>query len=88
MANRAHSGIRGVPWHICDRCACDTPTDKLVKQEGLFLCTLNGCLDNLELKRRDQTIQYQLNDQPIEMEVADILKEQTLGDDENLNDFS
>ena len=83
--NQNHSGWRGVPWHRCDRCGQDTPTSLLVRQRGLILCTVNGCIDNPLIWNRPGIIQNQLAfgaDQ--EMAVAEILKQDI---NEDMEDF-
>lgn len=81
MANQSHSGVRGVPWSRCQRCGCDTPTDKLVRQTGksgaagLLVCTINGCFDTpWPNEFRPEIIQAALENSPDEMQVADILR--------------
>ena len=81
MANQSHSGIRGVPWSRCQRCGCDTPTDKLVIQPGkgrgagLRVCIINGCLDDpFPQQYREEMIKQALENTPDEMGIADILK--------------
>lgn len=61
MANRSRSGWRGIPWHRCDRCGCDTPTSCLVRQRGKILCTLNDCVDNPLIWNRPGIIAENLN---------------------------
>ena len=44
-------GRRGIsfdPWHICDRCGITVRSSQLVRQRGMWLCTVHGCFDNPE----------------------------------------
>jgi hypothetical protein len=72
----SHTGFRGIPWHRCDRCGCDTPTNLLRRQRGLILCLPNGCFDDPTIWNRPGMIQSNLAfGQDTEMAVADILKQ-------------
>jgi hypothetical protein len=52
MPNQARSGIRGDPWHACQRCGRYFRVSQLVWQEGLLLCA-QRCLDTQTVQQRD-----------------------------------
>lgn len=79
MANQAHSGIEGVPWHRCQRCGTDQRTSNLVWQLGLLLCTSNDCVDNLDVQLRPGVISSVLADGP-DAPPAPILQDGPEGD--------
>jgi hypothetical protein len=56
MANQAHSGIQGSPWHRCQRCGTDQRLADLIRQNGLLVCVTNDCADNREIERRPRKI--------------------------------
>lgn len=60
MANQAHSGIQGRPWHRCQRCGTDQRLSDLVRQNGILVCIPNGCVDNREIERRPRKITEKL----------------------------
>lgn len=55
-------GIWGETWALCDRCGFLHPNSMLVRQKALLLCTDHGCLDNLEIEKKDQTIARKLGE--------------------------
>ena len=78
MPNQAHSGIHGTPWHTCDICGWDYPTDRLRRQPGVHRGALvcPKCWDNPLTFYRDFIIQDNLaQSADEEMAVAPILKE-------------
>jgi hypothetical protein len=64
VANQAHSGLQGVPWHRCQRCGCDTRTSHLTWQLGLLLCSDHGCIDDLSINYRPSIINAALASGP------------------------
>lgn len=52
----------------------------MVRQNGLLLCTINGCVDNPLAWDRDRIIQEVIAGAPEEMQVAGILKETDAND--------
>ena len=60
MANQAHSGIQGLPWHICQRCGTDQRLANLVRQNGILVCVTNDCADNRLIERRPRMITEKL----------------------------
>lgn len=56
MANQAHSGIQGRPWHVCQRCGTDQRLADLVRQNGILVCITNDCADNRLIERRPRVI--------------------------------
>ena len=56
------AGAIGVPWHNCDRCGIMTRVSQLVFQNGMFVCTVRGCLDNPEGFNRHERIAEVLSD--------------------------
>jgi hypothetical protein len=60
MANQAHSGIQGRPWHRCQRCGTDQRLSDLVRQNGILVCITNDCADNRLVERRIRMITEKL----------------------------
>ena len=60
MANQAHSGIHGTPWHRCQRCGTDQRLADLVRQNGLLVCITNDCADTRLVERRPRMIMEKL----------------------------
>lgn len=56
------AGAIGIPWHNCDRCGIMTRVSQLVFQNGMFVCTVRGCLDNPEGFNRYERIAEVLSD--------------------------
>lgn len=78
MPNQSHSGIRGDPWHLCDRCGQENRTSQLRRQPGLRrgILVCFKCYDDPATFYRDVMIQDTLaQSAEQEMEVADILKD-------------
>jgi hypothetical protein len=77
MPNQAHSGIRGDPWHRCDRCGKDYRVSSLRKvttlmHGTLILCSAT-CID--EEIDRDAIIERFLLTQPQDAQPAEILRQ-------------
>lgn len=49
--------VYGEQWDVCDRCGFDHPISMLTVQRGLKLCSDHGCLDDLDVERRQLMIQ-------------------------------
>jgi hypothetical protein len=60
VANQAHSGIQGQPWHRCQRCGTDQRLSMLVRQNGILVCITNDCADNRLIERRPRMIMEKL----------------------------
>jgi hypothetical protein len=60
LANQAHSGIIGRPWHRCQRCGTDQRLADLVRQNGILVCVTNDCADNRLIERRPRMITEKL----------------------------
>ncbi len=81
MANQAHSGIQGVPWHRCSRCGTDQRVSDLVRQNGQLRCRSYDCVDNRLVERRPRIISEVLSGSSEEMQPADILRVDFVDDD-------
>ena len=79
MANQAHSGIQGIPWHRCQRCGTDQRTGDLVRQNGLLVCRTLDCADDRLVERRARVIMEKLRSSQ-EMQPAEILRETFVDD--------
>jgi hypothetical protein len=79
MANQAHSGIEGTPWHRCARCGTDQRTSDLVRQNGALVCSTNDCVDDTLVERRSRVIAEKLRFSQ-EMQPAEILRESFVDD--------
>jgi hypothetical protein len=86
MPSQSRSGFHGDPWYRCNRCGCDYPTSKLVRQKGLILC--KGCTDNPASWDRDAQIANVIENAPDEMQVAEILKDTTGDEDDESTAYS
>jgi hypothetical protein len=83
--NQSHSGWHGTPWHNCNRCGQEFPSNLLRRQRGLIVCIPNGCWDDPLIWNRPGMIQNNLSfSADTEMAVADILKQDI---NEDLEDF-
>jgi hypothetical protein len=60
MANQAHSGISGRPWHRCQRCGTDQHLSDLIRQNGILVCITNDCADDRLVERRQRMITEKL----------------------------
>lgn len=83
MANQAHSGMIGIPWHRCQRCGTDQRTSDLKPQKGLLVCRTNDCVDNLLVEERSNMIQQVLSSGP-DAPPAPILTEPSYEDIEEI----
>lgn len=46
----------GEPWRYCDRCGFPYGMSQLVKQKGLWVCTVLPCRDDLTRERALQNL--------------------------------
>lgn len=83
MANPSHGGIRGDPYLYCQRCGTVQRSSNMQWQLGLLVCNRNGygCVDDLEILVRPSIIQQVLASGP-DAPPADVLQQNSLGDDE------
>ncbi len=49
--------LYGEQWDTCARCGFDHPISMLSVQKGMKLCSDHGCLDDLDVERRQFVIQ-------------------------------
>jgi hypothetical protein len=53
-------GIWREQWTDCDRCGFVHPVSLLQRQNGLLVCRCHGCVDNLDVERRQEIIGREL----------------------------
>lgn len=50
-------GVRGVQWELCERCGFMYSLTSLRRQQGLLVCEVIPCADNLDNQYRPKQIE-------------------------------